>query len=148
MKTFLEKIKSKKILLSLISLSLLSLFYILYTVNKQPPATIQKPINVYPPDNSKPLLMFPTTAIVFTFKKPISSELYRIKIDPPINIRSKVSENGLNLIISPAQKWQTEIVHSITLIDTNNNEFSKTSFTFLDPFKHPELVDEHPPGGI
>ncbi len=147
MQNIIQKLKSKKVLLSFAVISIACLIYIVVMSGR--PAKIEnKPTIVYPPDGSQPLLMFPSTAVSFYFETPVTLNMFRIKIEPQIEIKTRLSPDGLAIHVSPTSAWSTEIPHTVYLLDSTGNQISKTSFTYLDPFKHPELVDEHPVGGI
>ncbi|MEK9200934.1 MAG: hypothetical protein AAB909_03100 [Patescibacteria group bacterium] len=147
MQKLLQALKSKKILGIFILISLACLIYIITVSQKSTPGNLQ-PTTIYPADGTKPLLMFPSTAVSFYFAAPITLDMFKVKIDPQIEHKIRLSPDGLTIHISPNAKWPTEIPHTVYLLDPSGNQITKTTVTFLDPFKHPELLDEHPPGGI
>lgn len=151
MKNLLQKLKTKKVLITLIIISVACLVYI-FIVSSRPTKINVQPTIVYPPDGSKPLLMFPSTAVSFFFETPVTLAMFRIRIEPELEIKSRLAPDGLAIHVSPTSAWPTETPYTVYLLDPAGNQISKTTITYLDPFKHPELVEElienHPPGGI
>lgn len=147
--------KSKKILLGLCVLSLISLVYLYLQISSPtppppPPVIIQpnttqyptpdpKLVQIYPPD-AQPKLAFPEMALAFTFDQEINLTSIRVFVSPFQPVNAQVSQDKRTLYVAPKPSW------------TYNTEYVISVYgVFQEPIYHrfqPLPVPEGSSGGI